>query len=63
MMNTYRCIVKFGHVGSGKASERAIYVRAPSVPEAMSIAKRHRGVKKGRHFRSGSSVLAVMRVN
>ncbi len=62
-MNTYRCIVKFGHAGSGKYAERAVYVKAPSVPEAMCIAKRRPGVKKGRHLRSGSSVLAVMRVS
>ncbi|NUP89865.1 MAG: hypothetical protein HUU25_08610 [Candidatus Sumerlaeia bacterium] len=62
-MNTYRCIVKFGHVGSGKFAERAIYVKAPNVPAAMTIAKGRRGVKKGTHFRSGASVLTVIRVN
>jgi len=62
-MNTYRCIVKFGHVGSGRFAERAIYVKAPSVPAAMTIAKARPGVKKGTHYRSGASVLTVVRVN
>jgi hypothetical protein len=62
-MNTYRCIVKFGHVGSGRYAERAIYVKAPTAPDAMVIAKGHRGVKKGNQYRSGASVLAVERVN
>jgi hypothetical protein len=62
-VNTYRCIVKFGHVGSGRYAERAIYVRAPSVIRAMLLAKRRRGVKKGIQCRTGASVLAVERVN
>ncbi|MBN1475510.1 hypothetical protein JXA47_02035 [Candidatus Sumerlaeota bacterium] len=62
-MNTYRCIVKFGHVGSGKYAERAIYVRARDATSAMMIAKNRRGVKKGRHLRSGASVLTVVRVD
>ena len=63
MLNTYRCVVKFGHVGSGRAAERAIYVKAPTATDAMRIAKGRRGVKKGNHFRSGASVLTVVRVN
>lgn len=62
-MNTYRCIVKFGHVGSGKYAERAIYVRAPNATAAMCIAKGRRGVKKGMHYRSAASVLTVVRVD
>ena len=61
-MNTYRCIVKCGHVGSGKYTERAIYVKASTVTDAMTIAKHRRGVKKGNLFRTGSSVLAVERI-
>ena len=62
-LHTYRCIVKCGHVGSGKYAERAIYVKAPTATDAMFIAKGRRGVKKGNQFRSGASVLTVVRVN
>lgn len=57
----YRCIVKNGHVGSGRHVERTIVVRANSVLEAMNKAKRTPGVKKGRLMRNGGSVLSVER--
>lgn len=62
-LHTYRCIVKMGHLGSGKSSDKAIYVKASSVIEAMRLAKSRGGVKKGHHFKSGASVLNVVRVN
>lgn len=61
-MNTYRCIVKYGHAGSGKYTEKSIFVKASSVTDAMVIAKSRRGVKKGNNFRTGASVLEVTKV-
>jgi hypothetical protein len=58
-VNTYRCIVKCGHVGSGKYTERAVYVRARNATEAFNKAKHQGGVKKGCLFRNGASVLTV----
>ena len=49
MERLYRCLVKGGHVGSGKYVEKYVYIRARNVIEAMGRAKRARGVKKG-HF-------------
>jgi len=57
----YRCLVKNGHCGSGRYTERSVFVRAKSTAEAMHKAKRYKGVKKGRFLRSGASVLAVER--
>lgn len=57
----YRCLVKNGHAGSGRYTERAVMVRARSVLDAMDKAKRLRGVKKGRQYRSGASVISVER--
>ena len=56
----YKCIVKFGHRGSGKYLERSLYVKAHNVTEAMSKAKGMRGVKKGNLKRTGASILAVL---
>lgn len=58
-MKLYRCIVKFGHAGSGKYVERSIFVWAKDPADAMRKAKRYGGVKKGAMMRSGASVLAV----
>ena len=60
MTHVYKCIVKYGHIGSGKYIEKALFVRARSVTEAMSKAKSMRGVKKGNLKRTGGSILAVM---
>ena len=59
MKRTYRCLVKGGHVGSGKYCERYIYIRANDVLEAMKIAKYAGGVKKGHFLQNGGSVLSV----
>jgi hypothetical protein len=57
----YRCLVKNGHAGSGQYTERSIFVRARSILDAMNKAKRLRGVKKGRNYRSGASILSIER--
>ena len=56
---TYRCLVKTGHVGSGKYFERCIYIKAANMLEALRIAKHSGGVKKGHYLQSGASVLSV----
>jgi hypothetical protein len=58
----FRCLVKYGHNGSGRYVERAVLVRARDATHAFLKAKRLRGVKKGYQMRSGASVLAVTRV-
>ena len=55
-MYTFDCIVKFGHMGAGQSLERSVRIRASSVLEAMRLAKRLPGVKKGR------SAPSVMRI-
>lgn len=62
-MNTYECLVKTGHLGAGKAGEQVRHVRAFSILEAMRIAKRLPGVKKGNLGYSGASVLRVSLVH
>jgi hypothetical protein len=59
LTHIYKCIVKFGHAGSGKYVAKPIYIRAHDIAEAMDRAKRFRGVKKGNLFRSGASVLQI----
>jgi hypothetical protein len=59
----FKCIVKCGHAGCGRYTERAIYVHARNVLHAMLKAKRMGGVKKGTLMRNGGSVLAVARVS
>ena len=60
MVHLYKCIVKFGHIGSGKYVEKALFVRARSITEAMNKAKGMGGVKKGNLKRNGGSILAVL---
>lgn len=62
-MKVYRCLVKNGHCGSGKYTERTVFIWASSTLDAMSKAKRLGGVKKGRLLRSGGSVLSVERAS
>ena len=61
MTYLYKCLVKFGHAGSGKSLEMPIYVRAHDIMEALDRAKRYRGVKKGNLYRTGASVLCINR--
>ena len=62
MRQTYRCLVKGGHVGSGKYVDRYVIVKARDVIEALAIAKRIGGVKKGHFLRNGASVLSIQTV-
>ena len=63
MTHVYKCVVKFGHAGSGKYVDKSIYVRAHNIMEAMDLTKRYRGVKKGNLFRTGASVIRVKRAS
>ena len=63
MERVYRCLVKGGHVGSGKYVEKYVYIRARNVIEAMDLAKKSRGVKKGHFLKNGASVLSVKAVH
>ncbi len=62
-MHTFECIVQFGHMGSGKSLEKALFVRARDIFQAMHMAKSLPGVKKGGLMHSGASVLRVSMVN
>jgi hypothetical protein len=55
-MFTYECLIKFGHMGSGQSFERNVRIKATSIVEAMRLAKRMPGAKKGR---SGPSIMRV----
>lgn len=55
-MFTYECLVKFGHMGAGQSFERNVRIKANSLMDAMRLAKRLPGAKKGR------SQPAVMRI-
>jgi hypothetical protein len=55
-MFTYECVIKFGHMGSGQSLERNVRIKANSIVQAMRLAKRVPGAKKGR---SGPSVMRV----
>jgi hypothetical protein len=59
MKKQFRCIVKLGHVGSGKYLEQQIFVQAETMAEALEVAKNYKGVKKGHYLRSSASVLHV----
>ena len=59
MTHVYKCLVKFGHAGSGKYLEMPIFIRARNIMEALERAKRFRGVKKGNLYRTGASVLQI----
>lgn len=59
MLKKYRCTVKMGHMGSGRFIDGVVEVNAHSAIEAMEMAKSRKGVKKGRLFQNGESVLKV----
>mgnify|MGYP001214355293 FL=1 len=59
MTHVYKCLVKFGHAGSGKYLEMPIFIRARNIMEALERTKRFRGVKKGNLYRTGASVLQI----
>jgi hypothetical protein len=60
---TYEAIVKKGHTGSGNYNEAKIYVNASNIIEAMNAAKCKGGVKKGRGYESGQSILSIKAVS
>ncbi|MCX7919706.1 MAG: hypothetical protein N3A72_08925 [bacterium] len=62
-MNIYHCLVKGGHVGSGRYVERKLLIRANNILEAMQKAKGFAGVKKGHCYKNGTSVLHVKMLN
>lgn len=55
-MFTYDCLIKFGHLGAGHATERNVRIRASNIIEAMRRARRMPGSKKGR---TSPSVLRI----
>ena len=58
-MHVFECILKMGHAGSGKNTEKAVRVRARDIVQAMRRAKSLPGVKKGGLWASGGSVMRV----
>ena len=59
----YECTVKKGHAGAGNYNEVKIFVNASDIISAMSIAKKSGGVKKGKAYDAGQSILSIRRVN
>ncbi len=62
-LHIYHCLVKGGHVGSGRFIERRLLIRANNILEAMQKAKGFGGVKKGHCYKNGTSILHVRLVN
>jgi hypothetical protein len=60
---TYECTVKKGHIGAGKHIEEKIFVIANDVLEAMKIAMNRGGVKKGRGYEYGQSIVEVKKIS
>jgi hypothetical protein len=56
---TFEAVVKKGHTGAGNYNETRVYIHAGNILEAMEIAKDRGGVKKGRAYNSGQSVLSI----
>jgi hypothetical protein len=59
---TFEAVVKKGHTGAGNYDENKIYIHASSIIEAMDIAKNRGGVKKGRAYNAGQSVVSIKAV-
>ena len=59
---TYEAVVKKGHTGAGSYNETKIYINASNILEAMDIAKERGGVKKGRAYNAGQSVVSIKEV-
>jgi tetratricopeptide (TPR) repeat protein len=62
-MMTYECVVKKGHAGAGSYNESKIYVEARNILEAMEKAKQRGGVKKGKSYNAGQSIIAIRQLN
>jgi nucleoside-diphosphate-sugar epimerase len=60
---TFECMVKQGHAGAGKYSEKKIFIYADDIISAMNKAKNSGGVKKGRAYNAGQSIVSIKRVN
>ena len=58
-MKTFQCIVKIGHQGAGKFTEKAFLVSAQNITEAYAKAKFLPGVKKGKSYSSGASIIQL----
>ena len=56
---TFECVVKKGHTGAGRYGEETIRIYARDIIEAMSIAKKKGGVKKGRAYDSCQGIISV----
>ncbi len=55
-------VIRYGHIGAGRAWERHVRIQAWDALDALRRAKGLPGVKKGREFTSGASVLRVQPV-
>ena len=62
-MYTFECLLKYGHMGAGHDLEKAVRLRADSIIEAMRLAQRLPGVKKGKSSQGGAQVLRVAMVH
>jgi hypothetical protein len=60
---TFECTVKKGHAGAGKYNEVKILINANDIITAMNIAKSSGGVKKGRAYDAGQSIISIRQVN
>ena len=58
-MHLFECVLKCGHVGSGKSAEKSVRIRANNIMQAMRRAKTLPGVKKGALLHSGGSVMRI----
>ena len=61
-MRTFKCILKYGHAGSGQYVERSVYVKARTILDALYKAKHKKGVKKGNALKNGTSILAITEI-
>ncbi len=61
-MRVYKCVVKYGHAGSGKYVEKSVFVKARSILDALNKAKHRKGVKKGNALKNGTSILAITEI-
>jgi len=61
-MRTFKCILKYGHAGSGKFVERSVYIKARTILDALYKAKHKKGVKKGNALKNGTSILAITEI-
>lgn len=59
-MKRYRCLVKKGHVGTGRYVEKWLIIQAPNIIQAIEKAKTSPGVKKSRNaLLAATSIISV----